>query len=314
MLRGENRDRPGGPQRARCGETMNVERGNGTQTLPAAHALHAWSDRIRLRRWAHLLPLPLATYDPHGPRADALLAAARGIASAFAILAFGYLLNSIADRRMDLDVRKNPFIVPGAGEPRQSLAGLVAVSLILAVFSPWPAQLATIACLTLGCVYSIGPRLKCLPIAGSLANVGGFTLLLFVGMRSTSLPPGFGYVVLAFAALLLQNQLIHEAADRVEDEAGGIRTTWLTLGPRWTALVVGLSGFGAAVAAACIVPPLRSGAAAVVAGAAFGLACPLLLVRWGTEPSHAARLRVAHRWCALLFGAVLFTVWRAGIA
>src|SRR5215470_15987121 len=110
-------------------------------------AVQAWFERIRLRHWAHFLLLPLATFDPYGGRADALVAGVRGVASAFAILAFGYLLNSISDRRMDLDARKNPFIVSDAGEHLYSLFGLVALSVGLAFFSPWPAQLATIACL-----------------------------------------------------------------------------------------------------------------------------------------------------------------------
>jgi len=269
-----------------------------------------WLRLCRVRDWVHFLPIPLATFDPDAPRNAALLAAARGIAGAFTILAFGFLLNSVADRRMDLDARKNPLIVPGADEHRYSLAALLVLALVLAAMGPWPVQVATCSCLLLGCVYSAGPRLKSVPIAGSLANAAGFALLLFVGMRNASLPPRFGYVVLAFAALVLQNQLIHEAADRLEDRAGGIRTTWLMLGPRWTAVVAALSGLGATVAAAGIMPTLRLAPVVAIVGAAFGMAFPLLLAWRGMESTQAARLRLAHRWCAVLFGAGFFAAWR----
>jgi 4-hydroxybenzoate polyprenyltransferase len=194
---------------------------------------------------------------------------------------------------------------------KTSLALLPAISLILAAFSPWPAQLATLTCLTLGCAYSVGPRLKAVPVAGSLVNAAGFTPILFLGMASPALPPGFGYIALAFAALLLQNQLIHEASDRVEDESSGIRTSWLTLGPGWTALFAGFAGAAAVAAAAAVLPQLRH-AVTVVMGAAFGVTFPALLAARGGIVSYAARLRVLHRWCAVGAGAVLYAAWRFG--
>jgi len=272
-------------------------------------AVAAWLQRVRLRHWIHFLPAPLATFDPHAPSGSALFAAGRGVASAFTILAFGFLLNSVSDRQMDRDARKNPFVDPAAGEHRYSLAALLVVSLILATLSPWPAQLATLMCLLLGYVYSMGPRLKAIPIAGSLVNVGGFALLLFLGMRDTTLPPRFGYVVLVFASLLLQNQLIHEAADQLEDRAGGVETTWLTLGSRWTGVIAAFSGLAATFATTCLVPAIPLAAVVVLVGTAFAVAFPLLLAWRGQESNQAALLRVTHRWCAVLLGAGLFTVW-----
>src|SRR5437867_5940212 len=73
-------------------------------------------DLLRLYRapqWLHILPLPLATFDAGVPLATALLAAARGIANAFAILAFGFLLNAVSDRHVDRDARKNPLLAVG---------------------------------------------------------------------------------------------------------------------------------------------------------------------------------------------------------
>lgn len=265
----------------------------------------------RVREWAHILPLPLATYDAQVEPSIALIAAARGVANAFAILAFGFLLNAVSDRHVDRDARKNPLILPGAVEYRSSLVALPAASLGLAVFSPWPAMLATLVCLILGCVYSVGPRLKSVPVAGSLINAAGFTPILFLGMAGPSLPPRLGYLTVAFAALLLQNQLIHEAGDRIEDRASGIRTTWLTLGPRWTALFAALAGVGAFVGAVYVVPGMEIVTGAVAA--AFVIVFPLLLAWPELTASQAARLRVAHRWCAVIVGAVLYISWRFGV-
>jgi 4-hydroxybenzoate polyprenyltransferase len=266
----------------------------------------------RVREWVHILPLPLATFDTAAPLGIALVAAARGIANAFAILAFGFLLNAVFDRHVDRDAHKNPLILSGAADYRSSLVALPAVSLVLAALSPWPALVATLVCLILGCVYSTGPRLKSVPVAGSLINAAGFTPILFLGMASPSLPPRFGYVTLAFAALLLQNQLIHEAGDQIEDRASGIRTTWLTLGPRWTALFAALAGSGAAIGAVCVVPKVEHAAMAGVLGASFVIAFPLLLASRGLTARQAARLRVVHRWCAVVVGTALYITWRSG--
>jgi 4-hydroxybenzoate polyprenyltransferase len=279
------------------------------ETASRAGAVRTWLRQVRVPDWAHFLPVPLATFDPHGGP-GALLAAARGVVIAFAILAFGYLLNSVSDRRMDLDVRKNPFIVAGTSRHRYSLVALVSLTVLLAAFSPWPAQLAALSCLTIGWIYSTGPRIKSIPIVGSLANLGNFGPLLFVGMQHPSLPPRFGWVALVFSAILLQNQLIHEAGDAIEDRGGGVHTTWLTLGSGWTTAGAALLGLIAAVGAARTVSPARSTLVAVGVGAAFGVVFPLLLAWRGRHPQQAARLRLIHRWCALPFGAALFAAWR----
>ena len=289
---------------------MKVDALRGVPTSITGRATLAWLQQVRLRDWVHFLPLPLATFEPNGDGGATLSAAARGVASAFAILAFGYLLNSLADRRMDLDVRKNPLIAAREGTHRFSLALLLCISLLLAVVSPWPAQLAIVSCLSFACVYSMGPRIKSIPFVGSLANLGNFGPLLFVGMQNTSLPPRFAGVVLTFASLLLQNQLIHEAGDALEDRGGGVRTTWLTLGPRRTSVLAACLGLGAAVAAAYMVPAERSTQVAMMVGTVFGAAFPVALASTGAAADRAARLRIAHRWCALLFGAGLFVAWR----
>src|SRR5947208_14218500 len=193
------------------------------------------SDLLRLYRvrdWIHMLPVPLATFDLYVPRGRAWLAAGRGVASAFVILAFGFLLNSVSDRRVDRDGRKNPLIVAGAAGYQYSLAVLLVLSLVLATVSPVPARLAILSCLALGVIYSIGPRLKSVPVASSLTNAAGFTLMLFFGMSSDTLLVGFGFVALVYATLLLQNQLMHEAGDTVEGRSSGLPTTGLAVGRR----------------------------------------------------------------------------------
>src|SRR5215472_851309 len=170
---------------------LNIEISDKTPAWVAADALRAWLHRVRFAHWAHFLALPLASVDLHNRGSADVLAAARGVAIAFVVLAFGYLLNSVSDRRMDLDVRKNPFIVPGAGEHRYSLATLFAIGVLLALLSPWPAQLAALSSLAFGSMYSMGPRIKSIGFLGTAANVGNFAPLLFVGMSTPSLPPHF---------------------------------------------------------------------------------------------------------------------------
>lgn len=265
----------------------------------------------RVRDWLHFLPLPLATVDP-SPAGAALWAAARGIATAAAILAFGYLLNSLADRLMDRDARKNPLILPGAAEPRPDLAALLVAAIVLAALGPWPARVAAALSLFFFSVYSAAPRIKSVPILGSLANIGMFAPLLFLGLREATLPPGLAGLVVACGALVLETQLVHEAADSHEDRAGGVRTTWLTVGPRRAAAIAAACGLATAAGAAS----LGGGAAralAAIAAAVFGAAFPLQLARQGGDIAHAARLRLAHRWCGLAFGAALFAVWRCGV-
>ncbi len=196
----------------------------------------------RVRQWVHILPLPLATFDTSVPTATALLAAARGMANLFAILAFGFLVNAISDRYVDRDARKNPLVVPGRN---------------------------------------------------------GYKLSLI------ALPAGFSVIATAFTALLLQNQLIHESGDRIEDEASGIHTTWLAFGPRWTAFLAAGAG-----AVAIVMTAASLGAFRYPVGTLFIGAFPLLLAWDGLTAERAARLRVVHRWCAVLFGAALYAAWR----
>lgn len=271
-----------------------------------------WTRAFRVREWFHILPLPLATVDASVPVAIAVAAAVRGVLNAAAILAFGFLVNSIADRHVDRDLRKNPFVDPRTSTRRWVLWALPSVSLVLAAMSPWPVGVATVFCLVLAGVYSVGPRLKAVPVLGSLLNAAGFTPIMFLGMATPELPAKFGALAAAFAALLLQNQLIHEAADRDDDRASGIRTTWLTIGARRTAVLAALAGVGSTAAAGYILPDHSEVVVVfmMLIGGFFGVAVPGLLASRRLTPARAARLRIVHRWCCLVVGAGLFLVCR----
>jgi len=110
--------------------------GDATELAAALEVIHTYSlvhddlpcmDDDDLRRGK---PTCHRAYD----EATALLAGARGIANAFAILAFGFLLNAVSDRHVDHDVRKNPLLLPGHGGYKTSLVVLPLVSLALAAF------------------------------------------------------------------------------------------------------------------------------------------------------------------------------------
>jgi 4-hydroxybenzoate polyprenyltransferase len=264
----------------------------------------------RIRDWLHFLLLPVAAFDPVAAPGPALIALARGVVSAAALLAFGYLLNSVTDRGVDGDERKNPLIVPGAIEPTYALVLLPVVSLTLAIFAPWPVRVATVVSLTFFFIYSAAPRIKSIPVVGSLSNIGMFAPLLFLSMTGTELPPRFVYVVLALSALVLETQLVHEAADQLDDRQAGLRTTWLTLGPHWTALIVAGAGLTAAAAAARAIVGDGSSPVALAAAAVFGLIVPALLAMRGHDPAAAARLRLTTRWTGVVFGLALFVGWR----
>lgn len=272
--------------------------------------LRTWESRVRLRHWVHFLALPLAGFDRALPLPVALAAALRGVLVAFGVLAFGYLLNSIADRGMDHSAEKNPLREETELAPlRGALVLLAACALVPALWSPWPVGLGAVACLLSGWIYSVGPRLKSLPGLGTVLNVSNFAPLLWVGLARPSPPPQLPLLAWSFTVLLLQNQLLHEAADAPEDAEGGVRTTFLRLGTAGTALLALVCGFSLTMLCRGFVherPFL--GQLPSLLSAVFVLPFPLALALLGRSPAVMARLRVVHRMVALLFGAVLFGV------
>ncbi len=280
-------------------------------TLRPSAARAGWLQAARLRHWAHFLLLPLAGYDPAAPLAASALALTRGVLIAFAVLAFGYLLNGLADRHMDASAAKNPIV--GGGAPQSfaaPLALLAALATLAAAFAPWPAALATAVGLASGVLYSVGPRLKRFPVLGSLANLTNFAPLLWVGLPTAAAAADMLPLTLCFGALLLQNQLLHEAADRDDDRRGRLRTTYLLLGPRGSALAAAALGLSltALAAATPALSPLTWPLAFV-----YVLAFPAVLARLGASPRPMAAARLAHRLAALLTGALLFAALRTDL-
>lgn len=254
---------------------------------------------IRLRHWLHFLLLPLAGRDPSLPFATSAVAIGRGTVIAFCLLAYGYLLNSQADQHMDLVPDKRGVLKVEPGAVRAALIGLVAVALGLSLTAPWIVGVATLVCLASGTAYSVGPRLKMLPLVGSALNIGNFAPVLFVGLSRNEIPGALVVLTVSFAFLLLQNQLLHEAADAEEDARGGVQSTFRRLGRKTTSGLALLSGSVVALVA-------TSSSLAAFAAIAFALATPLSLVRWGDRGELAARLRLAHRGVALGYGAWLY--------
>jgi 4-hydroxybenzoate polyprenyltransferase len=257
---------------------------------------------LRLRQWAHFLVLPLAAFDPALSMTVSAPALARGVVIAACILGFGYLLNALSDRRVDRERAKNPLVGFTGSTQRHYvvLALLALVALALAMLAPFPALVATLVALASGTLYSVGPRLKAWPIVGTLLNAGCFAPLLFVGLGTASIAPPQWALTAAFVGLLLSNQLVHEAADAEEDRAARLRTTFLTLGPRGTALFAFIAGAVALAASFALFEPLA------LLALPFALWVPWQLAKHGEDGARMRRLRAIHRVASAASGALLF--------
>jgi 4-hydroxybenzoate polyprenyltransferase len=146
-----------------------------------------------------------------------------------------------------------------------------------------------------------------LPLVGTLLNVTNFAPLLWLGLSATEPPSSLVLMTALFSFLLLQNQLVHEAADRVEDARGGVATTFLVLGRVATAAVAAM--LGAAAAGTCVAAtPLEL--ALVPTAITFSVALPLAILVMGDHPQSMARLRIVHRHACLVAGAGFFALLR----
>jgi 4-hydroxybenzoate polyprenyltransferase len=290
---------------------------------------------LRLREWYYFLALPLAGIDPSLGTCRNVAAIVRGVAIAFFILGFGYLVNAAGDAGSDSDARKNPLLDRSGARwtppSTWALVGALAIAATgLAAAGPSVALAATLVSLVSGAVYSIGPRLKAVPIAGTLANATNFVPLLWVGAAGDD-PSLARRLAPAFAGVLLQSQIVHEAADAACDARAGVRTTFIALGRRRSAVLAALfgalPGLGPPLSALFerAVPAWSSGSAlferaapswssgssfdlVVSAGllVTYGLVFPLVLARLAGDPARAATLRLWHRWSGVAVGAALF--------
>lgn len=264
-----------------------------------------WAAQLRVRHWAHFLALPLAGIDPEVGLSRTALALSRGVLITFCVLAFGYLLNSLSDRHMDRDREKNALPDRGLRRHYVSVGAFAAGGLGIASFAPWPVLAATLTSVVCGWVYSVGPRLKATPFVGSALNVGNFAPMLWVGAPSAEMPPSIGLVAPAFAAMLLQNQLLHEAGDADEDTRGRVSTTYLRLGRGASSVLAACAGLTLA-AVSWLDGALATRVIAVLCVPPFVVVFPWWLRRHGDDLTRMRRARVAHRWVSLFAGAALF--------
>ena len=262
----------------------------------------------RVRDWLHFLPLPLAGWFAGGRVSFTALIG--GVLGWTFLLAYMSAINQAFDDRVDrARADKNPV---GRGLRRRqavllSLPPAAFALLSVGVLSP-AGLIPALLILVTATVYSAPPRLKSIPIVGTLWNaviavpglfladcpdIAGVPLRVFLGL---------------FVLLLIASQLIHEAEDREDDRAGGIRT------------VATLAGMKGALTAAVVSLSLLPGAAwwlsaglrerAAITGAVTVFAAVWVAVLAGRVyrgDSLALRtLRLRYRYSALITGLVIF--------
>jgi 1,4-dihydroxy-2-naphthoate octaprenyltransferase len=231
------------------------------------------------------------------------LEAGLALLSAAALLASGYLANAIGDHGMDRSATKNPLLgdaVPRSAAREVQILGLIALLAALVAGGVVGAAAASVA-FAGGYAYSLGPRLKRLPIVGSMMNV-----VYFGPMLALAWQPGatarLATLAGLFAGLLLGNQWIHEAADADEDRGGGVATTFLRVGRGTTAALATLVALSTAAAALAAALPT----ATCVAVALAASIAPVALLTRGARPAAMGRARRLQR---LLGGAALLVAW-----
>ena len=265
-------------------------------------------EALRPAQWLHFAVLPCACFDRSLPLMESLPALARGVVLAAIVLGWGYLLNAISDRNLDLSAAKNPFVQ--ARRPSRlhyALAVLMpCVALALAAGASSLVLGATLTCIVSGTLYSAGPRLKSYPIVCTLLNVGCFAPLMILGLVGESMSPAQWALVGTFSALLLQNQLLHEAADAKEDRDGGLQTTYGLLGHRGVVLATAVMGVGVVVASLFLAERAGVSTWLAVHAIPYVLVFPVLLWRSRSNDAKIATLRSQHRLASAVSGALLF--------
>jgi 4-hydroxybenzoate polyprenyltransferase len=278
-------------------------------TVPRADAWRRAARALRGSGWWYfsLLPLIGLVGDPRSED-GAVLRIVGSVVAAGLCLAYAYGLNGITDRGMDRDAAKNALAglvaVPLEASLLVAACALVAVS-IAAALTP-VALVGTGMSLVAATLYSVQPRLKRLPVVGTLVNGLIFAPLPFL---ATAGPPSPGMLFLAccFYVLITQNQILHEVGDSHEDAMAGVRTTGVVVGPtgvRVIALVLG-------PVAALFLWRMHAAAPVALLAAALGLCGGATIVGMG-DAQRAGRLRVAHRWYSLVVGGVLFALVALG--
>lgn len=262
---------------------------------------------VRCHGWLHFLPLPLLSA---GAWPFDVLPLLLAVLSAAATLAFAYGLNDLRDGHLDTLRDSALRRRTGLGHKgwRITLAGAAVGALVCAAALNLRSTIAVAVSLGVGWAYSVGPRIKRFPVAGTVANVGIFAPLAFVGQG-----PENGVVFVAFlvsfSCLLLQNQLLHEVAHAEEDRREGVRTTTVKVGGRVSVFVS--VGCGLAAAAPIVWLSFDRADGRLLAPAAFLAAFSLshaLVSPKAAVPLFAGRLRRLQRWVGLTLGALAWAL------
>ncbi|MBK7974163.1 MAG: UbiA family prenyltransferase [Deltaproteobacteria bacterium] len=266
----------------------------------------AWRT-LRAPQWLHfaVLPaLPLYALLRTAPL-EALARFAPGAVVAALSLAFAYGINAIADRHGDRDVAKNPLagLAQAPALAWWAVLGCAALALAVAALgAPWLRLDCTAISLVAGTLYSVGPRVKSLPVVGTLTNAVIFAPLALVVRLEGASPPHMALLLCAFVVLQTQTQLVHEAGDLAEDESSGISSSAVIFGPRAAmnaARILGYVGAFSFVAGFGLARmPVIASAATILGGALIGRA----------SPERASEVRHAHRRLSLAAGAMLFAL------
>lgn len=265
-------------------------------------------DALRPMQWLHFTVLPCACFDRSLPLLESLPALGRGFLLGATVLGWGYLLNAIADRELDRSASKNPFVQDhGPSRLHYALAVLMpCFALTLAASASLLVLGATLVSVVSGTLYSVGPRLKGHPVICTLLNVGCFAPLMLMGLSGELVSPAQWALVATFSALLLQNQLLHEAADAQEDRDGGLQTTFGLLGPRGVVLATAVTGAGVLVASWLLAQQAAVPTWLAAHAIPYVLVFPLLLWRCRSDDARVAKLRSRHRLASAMSGALLF--------
>ncbi len=277
----------------------------GTRAAPLSVA-----DLARLYRvldWVHFLPLPLAGWCAGDTRSVRSLVG--GLAAWTMALAFMSAVNQAFDDRLDQRAGKNP--VGLRFGRREALLLSVPPALLSVALSAWlsPAGLVpTLLLLVAATVYSAPPRLKRVPVLGTLWNVVIALPGLFLADTPRSPSAPLRLLVALFALLLVVSQLLHEAEDRDDDLAGEVFTVAVVTGVRGALLAASIGLAALPVVTWWLARGVAGRwalAGATAAFAAWWLATIVALVRRGERRGLRA-VRLRYRYAALALGAVVF--------
>jgi 4-hydroxybenzoate polyprenyltransferase len=262
---------------------------------------------LRFRQWAHFSLLPLAGVDWTTLRHPAALLPVFPIATlaSMSSLGFAYGINAITDRHTDRSRDKNP--LAGLQEVPRSIRLVVASTFLSAValsfvatcfFHAWSLEALTVSLLA-GFLYSAGPRFKSVPVIGLVTNCLIFVPSMFAALGRGARTDSLGVLVCTFAALLAQNQILHERADFAEDSAGDDRTTARLLGRKGVVITIVVLGLANGIASWFLSPAPIVAAAAIASTAIATIPAMAGFL-------HAPTQRICHRYASIFGGGLLY--------